>query len=34
MRFEATTPELLTEYQAEVETVVERAKKSAQRPSS
>ena len=34
MRFEATTPELLTEYQAEVETVVERAKKSAQQPSS
>jgi phosphomannomutase/phosphoglucomutase len=33
MRFEATTPELLTEYQAEVETVVERAKKSAQQPS-
>ena len=33
MRFEATTPALLTEYQAEVESVVERAKKSAQQPS-
>jgi phosphomannomutase/phosphoglucomutase len=27
MRFEATTPELLQEYQAEVESVVDRAKK-------
>ena len=27
MRFEATTPELLEQYQAEVESVVERAKK-------
>jgi len=27
MRFEATTPELLKEYQTEVESVVERAKK-------
>jgi phosphomannomutase/phosphoglucomutase len=34
MRFEATTPELLKEYQAEVESVVERAKKNAPQRSS
>jgi len=30
MRFEATTPELLAQYQSEVESVVERAKRQAQ----
>jgi phosphomannomutase/phosphoglucomutase len=34
MRFEATTPGILKEYQDEVESVVERAKKNAQQPSS
>jgi phosphomannomutase / phosphoglucomutase len=31
MRFEATTPELLRDYRAEVESVVERAKSSVQK---
>jgi hypothetical protein len=32
MRFEAATTKLLKAYQAEVESVVERAKKSARQP--
>jgi phosphomannomutase/phosphoglucomutase len=34
MRFEATTPQLLKAYQAEVESVVERARQNSQRRSS